>query len=77
VALQSDREQAMANFKALNIYGHHTNTLSDAAKMTTITGRISRMEITRIHCLKMPQPEQCVGEKIAAIDEGSGAAHYH
>jgi hypothetical protein len=77
----------MADFKPLNIYGHRTYAMKPAAKITTMTGRISTMEITQIRHtggrgitsgrdpegrIQNPQGQ----EKIAVMDEGSGAAQY-
>jgi hypothetical protein len=43
----------MADFKPLNIYGQRTYAMKPAAKITTMTGRISSTEITRIrYCEK-------------------------
>jgi hypothetical protein len=55
---QMKREQAMADFKPLNIYGHRTYAMKPAAKITTMTGRISSMEATpTTDRRKMPRPE--------------------
>ena len=50
----------MADFTPLNIYGHRTYAIKPAAKITTMTGRISSMGITRIrHSVeKCPSPEE-------------------